>query len=78
MKERILALIGAASATIGGVGAAGCGLGACGMAPVVSLAGLGVVTISFLSDYKLFFLAAGIMLIILSVCIHKNNKTCEL
>jgi len=78
MKERILALIGAASATLGGVGAFGCGMGACGLAPVISLAGLGIVALSFLSRYKAFFLAAGILLIIMSVYIHKNNKTCRI
>ncbi|MBW3004670.1 hypothetical protein KY310_02475 [Candidatus Woesearchaeota archaeon] len=77
MKERILALIGATAAALGGVGAFSCGLSACGLAPVISLAGIGVVSISFLSEQKIFFLAAGIILIILSVCIHKNNKSCR-
>ena len=78
MKDRILALIGAAVTALGGIGAFSCGLGACGLAPVVSLAGIGVVSISFLSQHKVFFLVSGIILIILSVCIHKNNKTCGL
>ncbi|MBD3304484.1 hypothetical protein GF343_05030 [Candidatus Woesearchaeota archaeon] len=77
MKERILALIGATAATLGSIGAFSCGLGACSLAPVVSLAGIGAVSISFLSRFKAFFLVTGISLIILSICIRKNEKVCR-
>ena len=77
MKERILALIGAAFTALGGVGAFSCGIGACGLAPVISIAGMGIVALSFLSRYKAFFLASGIILIILSIYMHKNNKVCK-
>lgn len=77
MNTKILALIGAASSALGSMGAFACGAGACGLAPVISLAGVGAISISFLSEYQIFFLASGFALIILSVCIHKNEKVCR-
>ncbi|MBU1204282.1 MAG: hypothetical protein KJ968_01115 [Nanoarchaeota archaeon] len=75
-KQKILVLTGAISTLLGSIGAviSGLGLCACVWAPLFSLAGLASLTVGFLSNNKIFFLITGIILLLISLILHKTKK----
>jgi len=79
IKQKIIAIIGAISAFLGSIGIviAEFGLCACILAPIFSLAGIASIVMGFLSQNKVYFLATGIILLIISFIFYKRKKECK-
>ena len=80
LKEKTIAISGAISTFIGGIGIAIAELGlcACVLAPILSLAGVISLAMGFLSQNRLYFLTGGIVLLLVSYLFYKRKKTCKI
>ena len=80
VKQKIIMSTGATSTFLGGTGAALAGAGLCGctLAPILSLAGIATILVSFLTYYKIPFLTVGIALLLVSFILYKKKKTCKI
>lgn len=80
VKPRIIAIFGAISTSLGGIGAAiaGFGLCACVLAPIFSFVGAISIIMGFLSKNRIYFLAGGVVLLIISFVLYKRKKTCKI
>ncbi len=78
IKQKLLGLMGAVSASLGGLGAiiSSFGLCACVLAPIFSLVGLLSIVMGFLSKASIPLVVAGTFFIAVSFILHKKNKTC--
>ncbi len=75
-KQKIIALTGTISTLLGSIGAAISGLGLCPcvLAPIFSLMGIAFFAGVFLSKNKILFLMIGIILLLISLILHKIKK----
>ncbi len=80
MKQKIIAIIGAISTALGGIGAAiaATGFCACNLTVLLSFAGMISLVAGFFSTYKLTFLAIGVFLLVLSLIFFKRSKICKI
>jgi len=80
LKERIVKLTGAISASLGGAGIAIAELGlcVCTIGPLISLAGVITIVLSFLADNKIYFIGVGILLIMAGIFISRKNRICKI
>lgn len=80
IKEKIISIIGAVSASLGSIGIviAEFGLCACVLAPILSLAGMTSIVMGFLSQNRVYFLMIGIVLLLISFIFYKRKKVCKI
>jgi len=79
IKEKIIAIFGAVSASLGAIGAAivGFGLCACVWAPLFSVAGIFSIVMGVLSNNKIYLLVIGFVLLLISFILYRKKKTCK-
>jgi len=79
MKEKIAAVIGAASASLGaaGIAIAQAGICLCVLALITSVLGIISLFIGFLSNNSIYFITAGAALLVTSFIIHKKKCVCH-
>jgi len=77
-KERIVAGAGLTSLSIGGIGTtlAGMGFCACFWAPALSVLGAISIITGIRTKYSTVFLVFGMMLMTISVILHRRKKLC--
>jgi membrane-bound ClpP family serine protease len=80
LKKKFVAISGAISTFLGGIGSAiiAFGLCPCVLAPIFSFTGIFILIIGFLSKVSIPLLTIGIFLLIISFVLHKKRHTCAI
>jgi hypothetical protein len=79
LKQKLTLLFGSISTLLGGIGTiiAEFGLCVCAWAPILSLLGTLSIVMGFLSKNKIYFFIIGIILLLISLLLHKRKKHCK-